>query len=133
LAGSPVYDLVSLLEDARRDVDPILTGELIVEWQNNFPVEQDVFDHHYQFWAAQRHCKVAGIFVRLWLRDGKPGYLVHLNRVMRLLASHLSRSSPLGPLRDWMLGHMNAVDHQPFSGEASELVAFCRPDDSLQK
>ena len=39
--------------------------------------------------AAQRNCKILGIFTRLWKRDGKPGYLAHIPRVWRLLEQDL--------------------------------------------
>jgi hypothetical protein len=39
--------------------------------------------------AAQRNCKILGIFTRLWKRDGKPGYLCHIPRLWRLLEQDL--------------------------------------------
>ena len=42
--------------------------------------------------AAQRNCKIIGIFTRLWRRDGKPAYLAHIPRVWRLLEDDLGAS-----------------------------------------
>ena len=42
--------------------------------------------------AAQRNCKILGIFTRLWRRDGKPAYLAHIPRVWRLLEDDLGAS-----------------------------------------
>jgi len=51
--------------------------------------------------AAQRHARVIGLFVRLWKRDGKPGYLSHLPRVWRLFERALQHEA-LEPLRHWV-------------------------------
>lgn len=111
LLGSPVYDLVSLLEDARRDVDPALRETLITRWRSQLQPAAEVFGRQYAFWGAQRHCKVAGIFVRLWRRDDKPGYLRHLDRVMSLLSESLERSPELLPIKQWIVEHLGTVSH----------------------
>ena len=51
--------------------------------------------------AAQRHCKVIGIFTRLAVRDGKTSYLGHIPRVWRLLESACAKSV-LAPLKTWL-------------------------------
>jgi N-acetylmuramate 1-kinase len=51
--------------------------------------------------AVQRNCKILGIFTRLWKRDGKPGYLVHLPRVWRLIEQDL-RHPALAPVAGWL-------------------------------
>ena len=55
--------------------------------------------------AAQRNCKIIGIFTRLWRRDGKPAYLAHLPRVWRLLEEEL-REPALLPVADWLDRHL---------------------------
>lgn len=100
--GSPAYDVVSLLEDARRDLSPDLTETMLARYLDGCSAHQrEVFMHWYTALGAQRHCKVAGIFVRLCWRDGKCHYLAHVPRVLRLLASHLHEPR-LAPLRDWL-------------------------------
>jgi len=47
--------------------------------------------------AAQRNCKILGIFTRLWKRDGKPQYLAHIPRVWHLLEYDL-RDPALAPI-----------------------------------
>jgi len=64
------------------------------------------------FWAAQRHCKVAGIFTRLHLRDGKNAYLRHLPRVLNLLR-HRLLDADLSPLRDWLSAQAGAEFGDP--------------------
>ncbi|MDD9883695.1 MAG: phosphotransferase, partial [Gammaproteobacteria bacterium] len=79
LIGSPAYDLASLLEDARRDISPALARAMNDRYLAQNPdLDAAALRRHAAFWAAQRHCKVAGIFTRLHLRDGKNAYLRHL-------------------------------------------------------
>jgi len=102
LIGSPAYDLASLLEDARRDISPALARAMNDRYLAQNPdLDADALRRHAAFWAAQRHCKVAGIFTRLHLRDGKNAYLRHLPRVLNLLR-HRLRDTNLSPLRDWL-------------------------------
>ena len=102
LCGSPAYDLMSLLEDARRDVPEALRVALLTHYLDQRPeVDGRRFMADYQALAAQRHAKVLGIFVRLARRDGKLGYLDHLPRVLRLFREALDRPA-LHPLRDFL-------------------------------
>jgi aminoglycoside/choline kinase family phosphotransferase len=64
--------------------------------------------------AAQRNCKIIGIFTRLWRRDGKPGYLAHIPRVWRLLEDDLRREPALRPVAEWLDRHLPArARHAP--------------------
>lgn len=90
LLGAPAYDVMSLTQDARRDVAPELEAHLLARYFAGRPqIDQDAFRRDYALLAAQRHAKVAGIFLRLYLRDGKPTYLKHVPRVLRLLSAAL--------------------------------------------
>jgi aminoglycoside/choline kinase family phosphotransferase len=80
LAGHPAYDLVSLLQDARRDVPVALEAEMRALYAEAARPDGD-FDAAYAILGAQRNAKILGIFTRLWKRDGKPRYLNYLPRV----------------------------------------------------
>jgi len=110
LIGSPAYDVVSLLEDARRDLNPDRVAHSLERYLAG-PQAPDarIFAHHYAVWGAQRHCKVAGIFMRLWKRDNKPVYRHHLPRVLKLLTAKL-RQPPLQPVARWF----KEINTQPF-------------------
>ena len=125
LLGSPVYDVVSLVEDARRDVDPAMRARLVERWRDCLDIPAEPYGRHAAFWAAQRHCKVAGIFVRLWLRDGKGIYLQHLDRVVALLGDLLAAEESLAPLRDWIAPRMTPVVHRDFTESAEALRRRC--------
>jgi hypothetical protein len=101
LAGPAAYDLMSLLEDARRDIDPALADAIRRRYVAAFPdLDRPAFDAAFAVLAAQRHAKVIGIFTRLCLRDGKPRYLGHIPRLWRLLERALDHPN-LAPVADW--------------------------------
>ena len=118
--GSAAYDLVSLLEDARRDVDPGIKTRMRLRWQNRHGLTHTDTEIPFRFWGAQRHCKVAGIFVRLWLRDGKPVYLEHLDRVLGLLAESVNHVD-MEILSDWIGSLLSPIKHRDFAGEEHQL------------
>ncbi len=105
VAGSRAYDLVSLLEDARRDVDPAVAQAAVAHYLDRMtrqgtPVDEASFRAEMAAIAAQRNAKIVGIFARLSRRDGKPRYLGLLPRVWGHLAGDLAHPS-LAPLRAW--------------------------------
>jgi len=84
--GHPAYDLASLLQDARRDIPPVLADAVIAHYLGARPeLDAAAFRAAYAACAAQRHLRVAGQWVRLARRDGRPGYLAHGPRTWRLL------------------------------------------------
>ena len=84
--GHPAYDLASLLQDARRDIPPELAEHAIAHYLAARPeLDPTAFRAAYAACAAQRHLRVAGQWVRLARRDGRPGYLIHGPRTWRLL------------------------------------------------
>ncbi len=106
--GPVTYDLVSLLEDARRDVDAGLAARLRTRYLAAFPdLDQDDFARSLAILGAQRHAKVIGIFTRLLVRDGKPGYLRHIPRVWRLLEASC-RHPALTAITAWLDSHIPA-------------------------
>jgi hypothetical protein len=101
LAGHPAYDLVSLLQDARRDVVPALEEEMIARFVVAAKVaDPALFRAHYEVLGAQRNTKILGIFTRLWKRDGKPHYLSLQPRVWGYLERNLAHPAT-APLKAW--------------------------------
>jgi aminoglycoside/choline kinase family phosphotransferase len=106
VSGPPSYDLVSLLEDARRDVPAALQREMTDRYCAAFPgLERPAFLRSAAILAAQRNCKILGIFTRLWKRDGKPQYLSHIPRIWRLLEHDLQHPS-VAPIARWLDRHL---------------------------
>jgi N-acetylmuramate 1-kinase len=104
--GPVTYDLVSLLEDARRDVPEELRRALIARYRAAFPdLEREAFAASYAILGAQRHCKVIGIFTRLCQRDGKAQYLRHIPRLWRMLEEDFGHPA-LAVVADWFAVHL---------------------------
>ncbi|MCW6529486.1 MULTISPECIES: aminoglycoside phosphotransferase family protein [Sphingomonas] len=99
LAGHPAYDLVSLLQDARRDVEPAIEEAMLARYRAATG-EGEAFLDAYHVLGAQRNAKIIGIFTRLWKRDGKPRYPTMCPRVWSYLERDLSYPV-LGPVAAW--------------------------------
>ena len=99
LVGHRAYDLVSLLQDARRDVSQELEGEMLEHYRARLEVDE-AFDGDYALLGAQRNAKIVGIFTRLWKRDGKDRYLPMIPRVWAAMERDLSHPA-LEPVARW--------------------------------
>jgi N-acetylmuramate 1-kinase len=105
VAGSRAYDLISLVEDARRDVSPELAEITTIHYlaamrAQSTPLDETRFRAEMAVMAAQRNAKIVGIFARLFVRDGKRRYLSYLPRVWTYLERDLTHPS-LADLRAW--------------------------------
>lgn len=105
LKGPTVYDLVSLAQDARVFISPILEAKILDAYCNarhKTPqsFDEDEFRKLYTFAGAQRVSKILGIFVRLHKRDGKSAYLKHIPHLQDYLARNLSHPM-LAPLQSF--------------------------------
>ncbi|MGD0143450.1 MAG: phosphotransferase [Rhizomicrobium sp.] len=105
VAGTRSYDLISLVEDARRDVAPALAEAMTARYLDAMraqgrPLDADAYRAEMAVMAAQRNAKIAGIFARLYKRDGKPRYLSYLPRVWGYLNRDLEHPA-LTPLKAW--------------------------------
>ncbi len=99
LVGHKAYDLVSLLQDARRDVAQELEATMLKRYASAAE-PGDSFMADYALLGAQRNAKIVGIFTRLWKRDGKPRYLDMIPRVWRAMERDLADPA-LAPVSAW--------------------------------
>ncbi|MEL6238374.1 MAG: phosphotransferase [Pseudomonadota bacterium] len=99
LTGHPAYDLVSLLQDARRDVAPELEAAMLQRYRERAPTDAE-FEADYARLGAQRNAKIVGIFSRLNMRDGKPRYLAMIPRVWAAMERDLAHPA-LEPVARW--------------------------------
>lgn len=99
--GSPAYDVVSFLEDARRDVQPETLMTTLNHYLQQMQWDADSFMTCYALLGAQRNMKIIGIFTRLAMRDNKPAYLDLLPRVWGHLHHDLHHSI-LRPLENFL-------------------------------
>jgi len=104
LAGHPAYDLVSLLQDARRDVPEAIEAAMLARYHAATGADAR-FDAAYRVLGAQRNAKIIGIFTRLWKRDGKPRYPTLCPRVWGYLERDLAHPD-LAPVKAWFDKHI---------------------------
>jgi aminoglycoside/choline kinase family phosphotransferase len=101
----PAWDLLSLLQDARRDVEPELEAAMLDRYLTARPaMARDAFLSDYAGLAALNNARIAGLFARLVVRDGKPRYRGFLDRMGRLLARNLEHPDMAG-LKAWFARH----------------------------
>lgn len=110
MSGPITYDLASLLRDAYITWDEervrgwveayrlrLLDAHLLEE-----SVDTDRFRRWFDLTGLQRHIKILGLFCRLCYRDGKPGYLDDLPRVLRYVLDTARRHADVAPLADYL-------------------------------
>jgi tRNA threonylcarbamoyl adenosine modification protein YjeE len=106
MIGPTAYDLASIVQDARVDIPKTLADQMMVDYvtlrRSLGSFNEPMFLRTWAIMAAQRNCKLAGLWVRLKQRDGKPGYMQHMPRTLRHLSTALQHEV-LSPLRDWCL------------------------------
>ena len=88
--GQLGYDLVSLLQDARRDVRPETEVAMVARFAAATRADPSAFAAHYATLGAQRALRILGVFVRLCLVAGKPQYLRLIPRVWGQLQQNLA-------------------------------------------
>jgi N-acetylmuramate 1-kinase len=104
--GPVVFDLVSLVEDARLDLPSSLIDRCWNRYLAAFPhYEQTDLKRDGCILSAGRHAKIIGFFTRFVYQDGKPKYLQHIPRVWRLLDQCLTHPS-LAEVKSWLDHHI---------------------------
>lgn len=108
--GPVTYDLASLLRDCyicwpRQQVEEWVHGYFDLGVQSGLPVgdSEDRFLEWFDYMGVQRHLKAIGIFARLNHRDGKPGYLNDIPRVMDYIRDVSARHRSLQPLHNLVM------------------------------
>jgi N-acetylmuramate 1-kinase len=103
--GPITYDIASLMRDAFLSWDEEFVLDITVRyWEKalkaGLPVNADFgeFYRAVEWMGLQRHLKVAGIFARLTLRDGKPRYLADTPRFIAYIRATAGRYRELAPL-----------------------------------
>ncbi|MEO9898525.1 MAG: phosphotransferase [Paracoccaceae bacterium] len=83
--GHPAYDLVSVLQDARRDVSPDLEQQMIARYVADRELDMTSFKDAYALLGVQRNLRILGVFSRLSLAYSKPHYVDLIPRVWGLV------------------------------------------------
>jgi aminoglycoside/choline kinase family phosphotransferase len=90
MSGHPVYDLVSILQDARRDVSPLIEAEMKARYIEQNALDFTEFEKAYALLGAQRNLRILGVFSRLCMRDGKAHYVDLIPRVWGHIETNLA-------------------------------------------
>lgn len=112
VVGPDTYDLISLIRDAYVQWPSLQVDGWIARFFDAMPEQQRAgrnlkqFYHDTDVMTLQRHLKVLGIFVRLYQRDGKAGYLPDLPRVMWYVQQALARQPELAEFASWLLSEV---------------------------
>lgn len=109
MTGHPAYDLVSLMQDARRDVPPAVEAAMIARYIAGSGHDRATFDAAYHLLGAQRNLRIIGVFARLCIRDGKAHYVDLIPRVWGLLQRDLDHPA-LGPVAPMLRAALPAPD-----------------------
>lgn len=105
--GPCTYDAVSLIRDCYIQ----WPAEWQAQWlqfayqlhcQHFDPVSLSDYSRWFDRMGMQRHLKAAGIFARLWLRDGKQGYLKDIPRSLQHLQQALKSDPEFADISDWL-------------------------------
>lgn len=97
VAVHPAYDLVSGLQDARRDIAPDIETAEIARYIAATGVDEAAFRAAYALLGAQRSLRIMGIFTRLCSRDHKRRYLAFMPRVWSMIQRNIAHPA-LAPL-----------------------------------
>lgn len=127
MIGPLPYDLVNLLEDVRVDVPEEVQNRVMNRYCAGMNRGQaESFRLWYRILGTQFHCRIAGQFIKMALRDGKTSYLAHLPRVLNLLDKGL-KAPVLAPLRHWFAE--NGIDlTRPPDVNPEEARRYIRED-----
>ena len=95
LIGIPAYDLVSLLDDIRRNIDPQNRQKLYDYFIKNCQLDPQIFLQNCEILSLQRNIKILGIFARLVNRDHKAKYLEYMPRVKYFIDLRLNSQNKI--------------------------------------
>lgn len=108
VSGPLTYDLVSLLRDCYVRWPQQIVDELC-QYYFDKAVNAGLLESEYQdfviafdLMGMQRHLKAAGIFARLNIRDGKPGYLADIPNTCLYLREVAGRHPQFSTFADWL-------------------------------
>lgn len=109
MRGHPAYDLVSLLQDARRDVPPEIEEAMIARYVAGSGEDDDAFRAAYAVLGAQRNLRILGVFARLGLDHGRAHYIDLIPRVWNLMLRDLDHPA-LEPVAGFLRETLPAPD-----------------------
>ncbi|KEJ90628.1 aminoglycoside phosphotransferase family protein [Sulfitobacter donghicola] len=120
MSGHPAYDLVSILQDARRDVPVDIESDMIARYLSQNPQDEEAFRAAYAILGVQRNLRIVGAFAKLCIDIGKPRYIDLIPRVWEFVERNLKHPA-LAPIAD----HVLSTIPQPTAENLATLKAKC--------
>ena len=105
ILAHPVWDLHSLLQDARRDVPPEIEAAALEHYFDVMMVDRETYRRDYAAMAGLNEARILGVFARLIVRDGKPRYRQFMPRVWAHLNANLKKPG-LEAIAGWFDRHV---------------------------
>lgn len=107
LLATPIYDVMSLLEDDRRDLDDETGFALRKRYRDAMAdkIDPELFDLHYAVSSAQRHAKNMGNFVRIATQKKAPRWLDYVPQATKWFDRALHSHDYLAPMQKWFARH----------------------------
>ena len=122
MLAHPAYDLVSILQDARRDVDTTTERQMLDYYIGQTADAAEDFLRDYAILGLQRNLRIVGVFARLCLRDGKAHYVDMIPRVWGYVERNLAHPALAG-LAPFLMG----VLPKPDAANLEHLKRQCPP------
>ena len=100
MLGHPAYDLVSIAQDARRDVSDDMATDMVQRYLDATGIDAEAFKTAYAVLGIQRNMRILGVFARLSMAYGKPHYVDLIPRVWGHIQTNLAHPalSTVAPL-----------------------------------
>ena len=92
IIGNPLYDVASLIDDVRIKLPSHIQEKLFNYYYRTSKIKKEKYENlknDFDILSVQRNLKILGIFVRLYIRDGKSNYLKYLPYTWRLIEKRL--------------------------------------------
>jgi aminoglycoside/choline kinase family phosphotransferase len=105
--SSPVYDVMSLLEDDRRDLPDEIGLKLRARYRDMMKdqIDPELFDLYYAVHSTQRHAKNMGNFVRIAVQKNAPVWLTYIPTATKWFDRALHSHDYLAPMQKWFKKH----------------------------
>ncbi|MDB4225408.1 MAG: tRNA (adenosine(37)-N6)-threonylcarbamoyltransferase complex ATPase subunit type 1 TsaE [Alphaproteobacteria bacterium] len=105
LIGHPLYDVISLTQDARIDINKELETQILNYYielkysESPKDLRADIMQDYYII-ATQRCFKILGVFARLAMSNNSPEYLLHMPRIIGYIERNFENEI-LRDLKEW--------------------------------
>jgi len=121
MSGHAAYDLVSILQDARRDVPPAIEAAMIDRYLAQNPQDEAAFRSAYAILGVQRNLRIVGAFARLCIDLGKPRYIDLIPRVWEFVERNLPH-----PALEPIANHIRTTLPPPTPDALAVLKSKCK-------